>query len=84
MFIQTFIAFTKKFDTRCTHERYCTKWCFDRIYRQCRRLNEAIKAVYADDKNEILEKRMDRRKQFIENWQNTNQNIEKPVTFEGF
>lgn len=64
----------------CTHQRYCKKWCFDRVYRQCRRLNDALKAVYMEDADKLIAKKVDRRKQFVENWQN-NQNIEKPVSF---
>ena len=65
--IKTMIDFTKKFDMNCDHKNYCSKWCFERVYRQCFRLVEAFKVVY-DDKS-VHGMPIDKRKQFIESWQ---------------
>lgn len=65
--VKTMIEFSKKFDMECDHKNYCSKWCFERVYRQCYRLTEAFRVVYDEksDGNELI----DKRKQFIENWQ---------------
>ncbi|KAI6240158.1 Protein unc-80 [Aphelenchoides fujianensis] len=39
---QVMITMMKQFDVNCTHEKNCTQWCFDRVYRQCKRLTDAF------------------------------------------
>ena len=65
--IKTMIDFSKKFDMNCDHKNYCSRWCFDRVYRQCFRLVEAFKVVY-DDKS-VHGMPIDKKKQFVESWQ---------------
>jgi hypothetical protein len=59
--------FSKQFDMSCTHDRFCTKWCFDRVHRQCYRLTEAFNQVY--DETIPENSKIDKRKQLIESWQ---------------
>uniref|UniRef100_A0A914HFS7 Uncharacterized protein n=1 Tax=Globodera rostochiensis TaxID=31243 RepID=A0A914HFS7_GLORO len=66
----TLLQFVQKMDFDCSHEQFCTKWCFERIYRQCQRLFEALMVVYGQT---TADGRLDRRQQFIERWQNSQQ-----------
>lgn len=66
--------FTSKFDMTCTHERYCTKWCFERVYRQCQRLTEACSVVYEENRTD-QERRPDKRKELVDNWKRLQDNI---------
>uniref|UniRef100_A0A7E4W3C8 UNC80 domain-containing protein n=1 Tax=Panagrellus redivivus TaxID=6233 RepID=A0A7E4W3C8_PANRE len=63
--IRTMIEFSKRFDMECTHQKGCSRWCFERVYRQCFRLVEAFQVVY-DDKPEEMS---DKRKMYCEGWQ---------------
>lgn len=65
--IKTIIEFSKKFDMECNHQKYCTRWCYERVYRQCFRLIEAFQVVY--DENRSKKSTFDKRKQFAESWQ---------------
>ncbi|KAI1727311.1 cation channel complex component UNC80 domain-containing protein [Ditylenchus destructor] len=79
--IKVLISVTKQFDMKkCTHEKYCTKWCFERLYRQCRRLTEALQVVYEDDVVLTPDKRPDQRKSLIESWQNHQENTKQKRT----
>ncbi|KAL3119939.1 hypothetical protein niasHT_007067 [Heterodera trifolii] len=68
--LNTLLQFGRKIDFDCPHEQFCTKWCFERICRQCQRLFEALTVVYGQG---TVEGRIDRRQQFIERWQNNQQ-----------
>ncbi|KAI6241494.1 Protein unc-80-like protein [Aphelenchoides fujianensis] len=61
------ITMMKQFDVNCTHEKNCTQWCFDRVYRQCKRLTDAFRVVYEDVAP--TEKKADRRKLLSDGWQ---------------
>ncbi|KAI6188392.1 Protein unc-80 [Aphelenchoides besseyi] len=65
--IKVMIGMMKQFDVNCTHEKSCTPWCFDRVYRQCKRLTDSFRVVYEDAS--AHEKKVDRRKQLSEAWQ---------------
>uniref|UniRef100_A0A914DS60 Protein unc-80 homolog n=1 Tax=Acrobeloides nanus TaxID=290746 RepID=A0A914DS60_9BILA len=65
--LNAMIMFSKQFDMSCTHDRFCTKWCFDRVHRQCYRLTEAFNQVY--DETIPENSKIDKRKQLIESWQ---------------
>lgn len=68
--IQTLLEFCQRFDLCCPHEHYCPKWCFERVYRQCNRLLEALLVIHGQI---APEGRVDRRQQFIERWQSGQQ-----------
>uniref|UniRef100_A0A915D4K6 Uncharacterized protein n=1 Tax=Ditylenchus dipsaci TaxID=166011 RepID=A0A915D4K6_9BILA len=75
--IKVLIAVTNRFEVKkCTHERCCTKWCFERVYRQCRKMTKALQVVYDDNQDAIpaLEKRPDHRKHLLESWQSHQEN----------
>ncbi|CAD5215802.1 unnamed protein product [Bursaphelenchus okinawaensis] len=73
--IKVMISVAKKFDIGCTHEKCCSSWCFDRVYRQCNRLTDALYMVYAEKEKD---RKCDRRMQLIEGWQNLqNSNVKK-------
>uniref|UniRef100_A0A0M3IMM2 UNC80 domain-containing protein n=1 Tax=Ascaris lumbricoides TaxID=6252 RepID=A0A0M3IMM2_ASCLU len=64
--VKVVIGMVNSFNLKCKHERYCHPWCFERVYRQCYRLTEALRKVYGDDlpsenrldkKNTIIEKK---------------------------
>ena len=65
--IKTIIEFSKKFDMECNHQKYCTRCCYERVYRQFFRLIEAFQVVY--DENRSKKSTFDKRKQFAESWQ---------------
>uniref|UniRef100_A0A158R4L5 UNC80 domain-containing protein n=1 Tax=Syphacia muris TaxID=451379 RepID=A0A158R4L5_9BILA len=64
--IKTLVNVINTFDLGCTHERFCTPWCFERVYRQCFRLSEALHKVYGEDLPP--EGRLDKRKAVIDSW----------------
>lgn len=70
---------SNRFDMKCTHEPNCTRWCFNRVYRQCKRLSEALLIVY-EDSSVPQEKKLDRRKQYINNWRAHKENNNKQVS----
>lgn len=58
------ISMLKQFDVNCTHEKYCSEYCFDRVYRQCNRLRDAFKLIYeGPTAGKTRKKIADRRKQ---------------------
>lgn len=69
---------SNRFDMKCTHKPICTRWCFERVYRQCKRLNESLLVVY-EDLIVPQKKIIDRRKQYINNWQTYKENANKQV-----
>lgn len=63
------------FHLSCNHERYCHPWCFERIYRQCYRLTEALRKVYDEDLPPLG--LLDKRKAMTEAWINRHENMKK-------
>lgn len=51
------IGMLKQFDVNCPHDKHCTEWCFDRVYRQCNRLKDALKLVYEDTQRRPADRR---------------------------
>uniref|UniRef100_A0A0R3RUV0 Protein unc-80 n=1 Tax=Elaeophora elaphi TaxID=1147741 RepID=A0A0R3RUV0_9BILA len=43
------IKMANSFNLSCNHERFCHPWCFERVYRQCYRLTEALRKVYGEN-----------------------------------
>uniref|UniRef100_A0A1I7ST06 UNC80 domain-containing protein n=1 Tax=Bursaphelenchus xylophilus TaxID=6326 RepID=A0A1I7ST06_BURXY len=50
--LKVMITVSKKFDIECTHDKYCSFWCFDRVYRQCNRLTDALHMIYAENEKD--------------------------------
>uniref|UniRef100_A0A1I8EPX7 Uncharacterized protein n=1 Tax=Wuchereria bancrofti TaxID=6293 RepID=A0A1I8EPX7_WUCBA len=69
------IKMANSFNLSCTHERFCHPWCFERIYRQCYRLTEALRKVYGEDLPSLG--RLDKRKAMTDAWINRHENVKK-------
>ncbi|VDK81276.1 unnamed protein product [Gongylonema pulchrum] len=63
------------FNLTCTHERFCHPWCFERVYRQCYHLTEALRKVYGEDLPSVG--RLDKRKVIIDAWISRQENFKK-------
>lgn len=64
--IQVIITLLNSMNLNCNHEHYCHPRCFERVYRQCCRLTEALRKVYGEDLS--MEGRIDKRKVIIDAW----------------
>ncbi|VDM36879.1 unnamed protein product [Toxocara canis] len=71
------IGMANSFNLACAHEKCCHPWCFDRVYRQCYRLTEALRKVYGDDVPS--ENRLDKRRALIESWSSKQETIRKSM-----
>ncbi|VDN59621.1 unnamed protein product, partial [Dracunculus medinensis] len=60
------ITLLNSMNLNCNHEHYCHPRCFERVYRQCCRLTEALRKVYGEDLS--MEGRIDKRKVIIDAW----------------
>jgi hypothetical protein len=54
------------FNFVCTHERVCHENCFERVGRQCHRLNVALRKVYGEQMP--FDGELDRRRILFNNW----------------
>lgn len=63
------------FNLSCNHERFCHPWCFERVYRQCYRLTEALRKVYGEDLPRLGY--LDKRKAMTDAWINRHDNVKK-------
>lgn len=63
------------FNLSCNHERFCHPWCFERVYRQCYRLTEALRKVYGDELP--LPGHFDKRKAMTDALMNRHENVKK-------
>ncbi|MCP9264094.1 Protein unc-80 [Dirofilaria immitis] len=73
------IKMANSFNLSCTHERFCHPWCFERVYRQCYRLTEALRKVYGEDLPPLGH--VDKRKVMTDAWINHHENLKKCGTF---
>ncbi|EJD74265.1 hypothetical protein LOAG_18392, partial [Loa loa] len=69
------IKMANSFNLSCNHERFCHPWCFERIYRQCYRLTEALRKVYGEDLPPLGH--LDKRKAMTDAWINRHDNMKK-------
>ncbi|KAM3722777.1 Protein unc-80 [Dirofilaria immitis] len=69
------IKMANSFNLSCTHERFCHPWCFERVYRQCYRLTEALRKVYGEDLPPLGH--VDKRKVMTDAWINHHENLKK-------
>lgn len=75
--IKVVIGMVNSFNLKCKHERYCHPWCFERVYRQCYRLTEALRKVYGDDLPS--ENRLDKSKALIDSWNSKQETMRKVI-----
>ncbi|VDN04676.1 unnamed protein product [Thelazia callipaeda] len=73
--IKTAIDMANSFNLMCNHERVCHPWCFERVYRQCYRLTEALRKVYGEKLP--APGHLDKRKAMVDAWLNRQENIKK-------
>jgi hypothetical protein len=70
------IPIANRYDSSaCTHETHCEPWCFQRVYRQCHRLVQALSVIYCDGNAAMVEEMMvrvkerpDHRQQMADEW----------------
>uniref|UniRef100_A0A915C2K7 Transmembrane protein n=1 Tax=Parascaris univalens TaxID=6257 RepID=A0A915C2K7_PARUN len=75
--VKVVIGMANSFNLKCKHERYCHPWCFERVYRQCYRLTEALRKVYGDDLPS--ENRLDKRRALIDSWNSKQETMRKSM-----
>ncbi|KAL4003818.1 hypothetical protein ACH3XW_9180 [Acanthocheilonema viteae] len=73
--LKVVIKMANSFHLSCNHERFCHPWCFERVYRQCYRLTEALRKVYGEDLP--LLGYLDKRKAMTDAWINRHENVKK-------
>uniref|UniRef100_A0A915PNH9 Uncharacterized protein n=1 Tax=Setaria digitata TaxID=48799 RepID=A0A915PNH9_9BILA len=71
------IKMANSFNLSCNHERFCHPWCFERVYRQCYRLTEALRKVYGEELPPIGH--LDKRKAMTDAWFNRHENAKKTL-----
>ncbi|VDO34844.1 unnamed protein product, partial [Onchocerca flexuosa] len=73
--LKVIIKMANSFNLSCNHERFCHPWCFERVYRQCYRLTEALRKVYGEDLPPLGH--LDKRKAMTDAWLNRHENVKK-------
>ncbi|VDK78150.1 unnamed protein product [Litomosoides sigmodontis] len=73
--LKVIIKMANSFNLWCNHERFCHPWCFERVYRQCYRLTEALRKVYGEELP--LLGHFDKRKAMTDALMNRHENVKK-------
>ncbi|KAK0415429.1 hypothetical protein QR680_011941 [Steinernema hermaphroditum] len=76
--LRVMVTVSNSFDMNCSHEKFCTPNCFERIHRQCNRLVESLKSVYDD--TAPLDKKVDKRQLLVNSWNKKRETFKKKRT----
>ncbi|TKR76778.1 hypothetical protein L596_017869 [Steinernema carpocapsae] len=76
--LRVMVTVSNSFDMNCTHEKFCSPNCFERVHRQCNRLVETLKSVYDD--TAVLDKKVDKRQLVVNSWNKRRETFKKKRT----